>query len=120
MPCENRAAQFAPFAALTGYDAAIRETGRLTGERIELGESAIETLNMKIAMLADMIADQPEVVVTYFQPDEKKCGGFYATTAGVVRKIDDVEQVIIMTNGEKLAIGDILDIGCELFKDLIE
>lgn len=115
----NRAAQFAPFAALTGYDAAVKETARLTDRKIELGESAIADLDLKLGILAENIADHPEVAVTYFRSDEKKEGGAYVTSVGVVKKIDDYERAIVLMNGEKIKIDDILDIECELFKDLI-
>jgi len=115
----NRAAQFSPFAALTGYDAAINETARLTDERIELDEDIITALDMKLRMLADVITDHPEIAVTYFQPDEKKDGGAYVTVAGVLKKINDHERFIVLMNGEKILIEDIQDIQCELFKALI-
>ena len=79
----DRAAQFAPFAALTGYDAAIKETGRLTDERIELDEEALTALDMKYQLLMDALDDKPEVTITYFQPDERKAGGKYASQVGV-------------------------------------
>jgi len=119
MPSANRAAQFSPFAALTGYDAAIEETGRLTDERIELDEHTIDALNMKMSILADAISDHPKISVTYFRPDERKAGGAYVTVTGAVKKIDDYEGVIVLMNGKKIKIEDILDIECELFKDLI-
>jgi len=119
MPSANRAAQFSPFAALTGFDAAIEETGRLTDERMELDEDTIDALNMKIGMLADVISDHPIVSVTYFRPDERKAGGAYITVAGAVKKVDDYEGVIVLMNGKKIKIGDILDIECELFNSLI-
>ena len=72
MPMSDRAAQFAPFAALTGYDSAIMETGRLTDERIELDEDALTALDMKYQLLMDAFEDAPEVTITYFQPDERK------------------------------------------------
>ena len=75
MPMSDRAAQFAPFAALTGYDAAIKETGRLTDEKIELDEEALTALDMKYQFLMDALDDAPEVTITYFQPDERKAGG---------------------------------------------
>ena len=71
----DRAAQFAPFAALTGYDAAIKETGRLTDDKIELDEEALTALDMKYQLLMDALDDAPEVTITYFQPDERKAGG---------------------------------------------
>lgn len=92
MSRENRAAQFSPFAALTGYDAAIRETARLTDEKIELGEGAVADLDMKLGMLADLIDDHPEIAMIYFRPDEKKSGGSYVTVAGALKKIDEYER----------------------------
>ena len=79
----DRAAQFSPFAALTGYDAAIKETGRLTDEKIEMDEDRKAALDMKQAYLIEMIDEQPEISVTYFLPDTKKSGGSYVTVTGV-------------------------------------
>ncbi len=119
MSSANRAAQFSPFAALTGYDAAIKETARLTDKRIELGENAMAALDMKLRMLADIIADHPEIAVTYFQSDKKKQGGAYVTDIGSLKKIDDYEGNIVLMSGKKISIEDILDIECELFKALM-
>jgi len=119
MSIANRAAQFSPFSALTGYEAAIKETARLTDEQIELDESSIAALDMKLRMLADMTADHPEVAVTCFQADEKKEGGAYVTIIGAVKKIDDNESVIVLMNDKKIATRDILDIECEMFRALI-
>ena len=83
MPMSDRAAQFAPFAALTGYDSAIMETGRLTDERIELDEEALTALDMKYQLLMDALNEAPKVTITYFQPDERKAGGKYASQVGV-------------------------------------
>ena len=118
MSIENRAAQFSPFAALTGYDAAIKETSRTTDQRIELDESAMADLDMKLHMLTDRIADQPEISVTYFQKDEKKGGGTYVTAVNHVNKIDAFEMTIFLANGEKISIDDILDIECDVFAGL--
>lgn len=115
MSTANRAAQFSPFAALTGYDAAIKETARLTNERIELGESAIAMLDLKLGMLADSVADQPEITVTYYMPDERKAGGVYVTVSGNLKKIDDFERAIVLMDGSKIAIEGVFDIECELF-----
>jgi len=117
MSIMNRAAQFAAFAALTGYDAAVKETARLTDERIELDENALDDLAMKLSMLADMINDHPEIAITYFRPDEKKEGGAYVTAVGAVKKLDEYERVIVLMNGEKIPIVDVLDIECELLED---
>ena len=119
MSRENRAAQFSPFAAVVGHDAAIRETGRLTDTKIELGESAIAELEMKLDILADIIAERPEISVTYFQPDEKKAGGKYVTASGALKKIDATENVINLEDGKTIPITDILDIECERFGEYI-
>ena len=117
MPMSDRAAQFAPFAALTGYDSAIKETGRLTDERIELDEEALTALDMKYQLLMDAF-DAPEVTITYFQPDERKTGGKYITATGTVKKVDDFERRITMQNGTKILMDDVLNIDGELFSSL--
>ena len=118
MPMSDRAAQFAPFAALTGYDSAIKETGRLTDERIELDEEALTALDMKYLLLMDAFDDAPEVTITYFQPDERKTGGKYITATGTVKKVDDFERRITMQNGTKILMDDVLNIDGELFSSL--
>ena len=118
MPMSDRAAQFAPFAALTGYDAAIKETGRLTDERIELDEEALTALDMKYQLLMDALDAQPEVTITYFQPDERKAGGKYLTATGAVKKVDDYERLITMQDGAKIPMDDVLSIDGELFSTL--
>lgn len=87
MPMSDRAAQFAPFAALTGYDSAIMETGRLTDERIELDEEALTALDMKYQLLMDAFEDAPEVTITYFQPDERKAGGKYIRSTPAIKRM---------------------------------
>lgn len=119
MPNGNRAAQFSPFAALTGYEAAIEETKRLTEPRKELGESAIAILNAKMRILSDMLPEKPNVTITFFQKDEKKDGGTYIMAAGTVKKIDEYEKSVIMETGETIPIADILDIQSETFKGLV-
>ena len=118
MPMSDRAAQFAPFTALTGYDSAIKETGRLTDERIELDEEALTTLDMKYQLLMDALDDEPEVTITYFQPDERKTGGKYVSATGAVKKVDDFERRIIMQDGLKILMDDVLSIDGELFTSL--
>lgn len=115
MPMKDRAAQFSPFAALTGYDAAIRETGRLTDERIELGEGALNLLNMKFQILVDSLEEKPEVTFTYFKPDERKAGGAYLNITGTVKKVDFIERIIVMHDGIKLPMDDIMNIEGEVF-----
>lgn len=110
MTSENRAAQFSPFAALTGYDEAVKETSRLTDKRIELDENVIEKLDAKLNILAGKVADHPEVIITYFRADEKKDGGAYVTAAGRVEKINNYERTIVLISGEIIPIDDILEI----------
>lgn len=114
----DRAAQFSPFAALTGYDAAIKETGRLTDEKIEMDEEALNILNMKFQLLVDKLADEPEITFTYFKPDERKAGGAYIDVTGKVKKVDDFERLIVMQNGTKMPMDDILNIEGEIFASL--
>lgn len=118
MPMSDRAAQFAPFAALTGYDAAIKETGRLTDERIELDVEALSALDMKYQLLMKARDEAPEVTITYFQPDERKAGGKYVSAVGAVKKIDDFERRITMQDGAKIPMDDVLSIEGELFSVL--
>ena len=118
MPMSDRAAQFAPFAALTGYDAAIKETGRLTDERIELDVEALSALDMKYQLLMEALDEAPEVTITYFQPDERKAGGKYVSAVGAVKKIDDFERRITMQDGAKIPMDDVLSIEGDLFSVL--
>ena len=112
------AAQFSPFAALTGYDAAIKETGRLTDEKIELDMEALSALDMKYQLLMEAYDEAPEVTITYFQPDERKAGGKYITATGTVKKVDDFERLITMQDGTKIPMDDVLSIEGELFSVL--
>ena len=118
MPMSDRAAQFAPFAALTGYDSAIKETGRLTGERIELDEEALNDLNTKYQLLMDALDEEPEVEITYFKPDERKAGGEYVSVTGTVKKVDTFERWIIMQGGMKIPMDDVLNMEGGLFAQL--
>ncbi len=118
MPMSDRAAQFAPFAALTGYDAAIKETGRLTDERIELDVEALSALDMKYQILMEALDEAPEVTITYFQPDERKAGGKYVSAVGAVKKIDDFERRITMRDGTRIPMDDVLSIDGEMFSSL--
>ena len=114
----ERAAQFAPFAALTGYGSAIKETERMTDRRIELDENALTVLDMKLSMLADRLDKVPELSFTVFRPDGRKEGGAYLTVKGCVRRIDELERLIMMQDGTKLAMDDIVDISGDLFSTL--
>lgn len=119
MSMMDRAAQFSPFAALTGYDAAVKETGRLTDEKIELGEETKAVLDRKQRYLSDMISVQPEITVTYFLPDERKSGGTYLSVTGKLKRIDEYERMMILTDGKKIPLDDIMDIESNLFCELL-
>lgn len=110
MPMLDRAAQFQPFRALTGYEDAVRETARLTDRRMELTEEEKARLDAALQRLMDSISSRPQVSVTWFQPDKRKAGGAYVTTTGRLKKIDDLEGVLILLGGERIVIEDILDI----------
>ena len=110
MPIRDRAAQFSPFAALTGYEAAIKETARLTDERRQLDESEKEILNGKLQAIAEHLKERPQVVITCFKPDERKAGGAYITVAGAVIKINPYRHVVIMEDGQEVRIEDVFDI----------
>ncbi len=113
MPREDRAAQFAPFAALTGYDDQIRETARLTDSRIELEENSKERLNGIMQYIQRHLEDQPQAVITYFVEDERKEGGRYITEHVQIRKIDLLQRRIITADKETIPMDDILDIQTE-------
>lgn len=114
MPREARAAQFAPFAALTGYESDVNEAARYTGKRRELGEYETERLNRRINEIRDGIHGNTEVIITYFKPDEKKAGGEYLNIGGRVRKIDDYGRTLTLTSGALIPLDDIFEI---VFKD---
>ena len=107
MSMHDRAAQFSPFAALTGHDAALKETARLTDTRIELDECEKEILNEKLMMISD---GTQVVTVTWFKPDERKFGGAYVNVTDTVKKIDVYSREIIMSNGERIPVDEIYDI----------
>ena len=115
MPMQNRAAQFAPFAALVGYDALIRETARLTDQKADLDESVKAELNEKLRLLLELLPQQPEVTITYFQPDNRKAGGAYRITSGIVRKFLHSENLLVMMDGSKIPVDAIaaLDDGAD-------
>ncbi|MEA4901351.1 hypothetical protein [Desulfitobacterium sp.] len=111
----DRAAQFSPFAALTGFDAAIKETARLADKRVELDEYIKDALNDRLQIIADRIKEHPEITITYFQPDAKKNGGAYVTAIGTVKKIDRYERVVAMANGTVIPIDEIISIDGQIF-----
>ena len=115
MPMADRAAQFSSFQALSGYGDAVKETARLTGQRIELDESAKAVLDEKLRLLAEEIEERPEAAITYFLPDKKKAGGEYITATGRLKKLDAVAQELVMVNGQTIPIADIIEIEGQLF-----
>ena len=110
MSMMNRAAQFAPFAALTGHAAAIEETARLTDTQQELADEDSEILSQKMVRLREVINEHPTISITYFEPDKKKAGGAYKTIEGQLQNIDDYNQTIVLKNGEAIPLKSILDI----------
>ena len=114
----DRAAQFAPFAALTGHDEAIKETARLTDDYMEMGEDRLGELSAKIQLLIDKLSEQPEITVMYFIPDERKSGGSYAEKTGIVRIIDEYERKLVFYDGDKILIDRVADFKGEIFSQL--
>ncbi len=110
MSMSDRAAQFAPFAALTGFGAVITEAGRQTDERIPLGESDLEALNEKVRDVMHRAFQHPLITVTYFVPDSKKAGGTYKVHTGNVRTVSEFDRVIIFDDGTKILLDDTSDI----------
>ncbi|ETP73057.1 YolD-like protein [Lachnospiraceae bacterium JC7] len=110
MSLYSRAAQFAPFAALTGYEEAIMETGRLVSEKLVLSETQKEHLDQQLQELKDHLSEQ-ELCITWFKADEKKAGGEYITTKGYVKRIDTIERKIIMADGQMISMDDVYEIG---------
>ncbi len=108
MPMSDRAAQFSPFAALTGYGDAIDETARLTDARIELSEEERAELDYKQQYLATL--DAPTVTVTYFVPDERKTGGAYVTHTGTLKRIDELERMMVFADGARVSLDEVIAI----------
>ena len=118
MSMKDRAAQFSPFAALTGYDAAIKETGRLTTEKIELDDEALNNLNMRFQILFERLDEHPDIAITYFKPDETKSGGAYLTTTDKIKKVDEYERIITTANGTKIPMDDVINLEGDIFQAL--
>ena len=108
----DRAAQFSPFAALTGYEAVIEETGRLTDTRIELDEGGKYLLDEKLQWLREHLPENPEVTLKVFCPDSRKAGGAYESITGHVKKIDPVSRCLVLCEGDVIAIDRIYGIEC--------
>ena len=115
MATADRAAQFSPFAALTGYEAAVQETARLTDQKVILDEDERAILDQKQRILMERITENPDVTVTYFLPDQKKNGGAYITHTGALKKIESVSRMMIFTDGVQIPLDDISDLGSSVF-----
>lgn len=113
MSLENRSAQFAPFAALTGYEDEVKEKERTTEEKIEIDEEWRAILDEKIQLIQGKIKEQPKIEITYFIPDNKKQGGKYQKVIGNIKQIDNYNKNIILTNGIRITIDEIIDISGE-------
>lgn len=114
----DRAAQFSPFATLTGYDAAIKETGRLTDDKIELDDDALSDLNMRYQILIDKLDEQPDVAITYFKSDETKDGGAYLTITDKIKRIDVYERLITTMDGTKIPMNDVINLEGNIFRPI--
>lgn len=120
MSLMNRAAQFATFAALVGYDDALDETARLTDTKLTLSDDIKAALDTKQALLADMIDERPQITVTYFETDKKKAGGTYRMYTGNLKRIEDFERQLQFTDGMKIRLDDVYAIDSELFRGIID
>jgi len=110
MPMAARAAQFAPFAAVTGHDAAIKEEGRITDSWTELGDTGNDELNRKMEQVITLLPQHPTVTIEYFLPDSNKSGGSYQAASGQVKRVDEYERMIELMDGRKIAIDMVRDI----------
>ena len=119
MPIRERAAIFSPFAALSGHGAAIAETARLTDRKMELDEDTKAELDRRQAVLLAHIGEQPEVTVTWFQPDERKDGGAYVTTTGRLKKLDPVHRVLILLDGTSIPLENVVALESDIFRTLM-
>ncbi len=111
---DSYAAQFSPFAALTGYDGIVSETERVTDERIELDEDAKAVISDKLAAILSQIEKEPEVTLTYFLPDKKKAGGKYVVVTGKIKKFDEYERYILTSDNTKIPTDDLYDIASDI------
>ena len=120
MPMSDRAAIFSPFAALTGHAAAIQETARLTDQRMELDEDTKAMLDLKQQILADRIAERPEISVVWFRPDARKEGGQYVTTVGQLKKVDDIARILQLADGTTIPLDVVLELRSDCFHGIFQ
>lgn len=117
MSMDARAAQFAPFAALTGHDAAIAETARTTSSQLDMSTDQLQVLSQKISF-ALSFANRPHLSITYFQPDSRKSGGAYVTVQGSIKKVEECFNLLTLTDGTEIPLDAISDLSGEIFNDL--
>ena len=115
MSLHDRAAQFMPFMALTGYEASVTEAARQTQELREQDEEVLSDLNRKLHILLEHVKEQPEVTIHYFCPDEKKSGGAYVSITGEVKKLDTYRGRIVLTDGTEIVLEHIIELQSRLF-----
>ncbi|MGN1337019.1 MAG: hypothetical protein ACI4WW_00890 [Candidatus Coprovivens sp.] len=120
MSLYNRSAQFAPFAALTGYEERVKETARLTDTKIEIDDGLRNILNKKLNIISEHLKEKPEITITYFIKDNKKSGGKYSTLKCIIRRIDLVNQEIILYDRSVIKLDDIINISGNLIEGLFE
>ena len=120
MPMSDRAAIFSPFAALTGHAAAIQETARLTDQRMALDEDTKAMLDLKQQILADRIAERPEISVVWFRPDARKEGGQYVTTVGQLKKVDDIARILQLADGTTIPLDEVLELRSDCFHGIFQ
>ena len=118
MSLHDRAAQFSPFAALTGHKAAINETARLTDEKQILSEDVIAKLNDQLNLIKENISSNPIVTITYFVPDDRKSGGAYISNTGVVKKINEYNHTVVLTDKTVIPIEQISEIQSDIFSEI--
>ena len=114
----DRAARFSPFAAISGYEDMVKEAARVTEERIDITDATKAALNEKLNMILEFLDEQPEVTITYFEPDKKKDGGAYISITGTVKRIDEYERIVLMSDDKKIRIDEIYAIESDLFYSL--
>ena len=119
MPVHDRAAIFSPFAALSGHGVAIAETARLTERRMELDEDTKMELDLKQQVLNNITEENPEITVTWFQPDERKDGGAYLTATGRLKKLRELERLLVLADGTEIPLEDVVALESGIFQTLI-
>ena len=118
MSLQDRAAQFSPFAALTGYEEAVKETARFTTEKAELDEDHIAVINDKLNIALEKKEQNPVVTITFFRPDSRKKGGEYLTATGRIKQIDEISHTVVLKDDTKIPVNLIYDISGEMFENL--